>query len=51
MRRETAKWKPHEAQSTDAERRGGSARMSVESSVMGEEQRGWVIQLWKEVNQ
>ena len=43
MLREKSKWKTHKDESTDAEYRGGTARMSVEASVMGVEQRGCVI--------
>jgi hypothetical protein len=40
MEREKPKWKPHEGESTDAENRGGSSRISEEGSVMGLERRG-----------
>ena len=45
MLKEKAKGKPSEAQSTKAERRDGSIRMSEEGSVMGLEQRDRIIQL------
>ena len=51
MPREKPKWRPHKGESTDAAYRGGTARKSVESLVIGEEQRGCVIQFWKVVNQ
>ena len=51
MPREKPKWRPHKGESTDAAYRGGTARRSVESPVIGEEQRGCVIQFWKVVNQ
>ena len=38
--REKSKWRTHEDESTDAERRGGSARSSEEASVMEVERRG-----------
>ena len=41
---------PHKNQSTDARHRGGAARSSDESSVMGLERRGGVIQSCFEVN-
>ena len=44
MLREKSKWKTHKDESTDAEYRGGTARMSEEVPVMGVEQRGCVIQ-------
>jgi len=40
MRREKFKWRPHEKESTDAERRGGSLRSSEELSVIERERRG-----------
>ena len=43
MVREKSKWWPHEDESTDAEHRDGTARMSAETPVMGVEQRGCVI--------
>ena len=39
-----------EGESTDAERRGGAARSSVEGPVMGPERRGCVVQLWPLAN-
>ncbi len=50
MRRENSKWGSHEEERTDAERRGGAARSSVEALVMGVEPRGCVIQLDLRVN-
>jgi hypothetical protein len=43
MKREKAKWRTHKAESTDAAYRGGTARSSVEASVMEVERRGCVI--------
>lgn len=43
-------WKPHETESTDAEHRGGTTRMSDEASVMEVERRGCAVQFWKYVN-
>jgi len=40
MLREKSKWRPHEGESTDAEHRGGSSRISVEGPVIGLERRG-----------
>ena len=40
MVREESRWRTHKDESTDAEYRGGTARMSVETPVMGVEQRG-----------
>lgn len=51
MRREKFKWRPHENESTDAERRDGSPRSSDEVSVMEMERRGWVILLDLKINQ
>src|SRR6266545_3116394 len=51
MRRENAKWWPHEAESTEARPRGGPSRSSEEASVMGVERRGWVIRLKTATNQ
>jgi hypothetical protein len=42
---------PHESKSTDAGHRDGAARSRVESSVMGPDRRGCVVQLSPEVNQ
>jgi hypothetical protein len=50
MLREKSKWRTHEDESTDAEHRGGTARMSDEVPVMGMEQRGCVILFWTWVN-
>jgi RNA-directed DNA polymerase len=50
MRREKPKWRTHKGESTDAAYRGGTARKSDESPVMGEEQRGCIIWSWKVVN-
>lgn len=50
MQREKPKWRTHKGESTNAAYRGGTARKSGESPVMGEEQRGCVIQSWKVVN-
>jgi len=44
MPREKSKRRPRKDESTEAEYRGGTARMSEEASVMGVEQRGCVIQ-------
>jgi hypothetical protein len=44
MSREKSKWRTYKDESTDAEYRGGTARMSEETPVMGVEQRGCVIQ-------
>ena len=44
MEREKSKRRPRKDESTDAEYRGGTARMSKEASVTGVEQRGGVIQ-------
>jgi hypothetical protein len=44
MLREKSKWKPHKDESTNAEYRGGTARSSEETPVMGVERRGCVIQ-------
>jgi len=44
MLREKSKWWTHKEESTDAEYRGGTARISVEASVMEVERRGCVIQ-------
>ena len=43
MLRETAKKSPFKAQSTDAQRRGGPTRSSVEGSVMGLKPRSRVV--------
>jgi hypothetical protein len=43
MTREKSKWRTHKDESADAAYRGGTARKSVEISVMGMEQRGCVI--------
>jgi hypothetical protein len=43
MLREKSKWKTHKDESTDTAYRGGTARRSVETPVMGVEQRGCVI--------
>jgi len=51
MVREKLKWKPHESESTDAGRRGGPTRISVEVSVMEMERRGWIIWPYFLVNQ
>jgi hypothetical protein len=40
MKREKFKWRTHENESTDAERRGGSPCSSDEVSVMEMERRG-----------
>jgi hypothetical protein len=42
MTRKKSKWLNHKGESTDARHWGGPTRMSVESPVMGLEQRGWV---------
>jgi RNA-directed DNA polymerase len=44
MIREKSKWKTHKGESTDAEYRGGTARISEEAPVTGVEQRGCIIQ-------
>jgi len=44
MLREKFKWKTHKDESTNAKYRGGMTRSSDETLVMGEEQRGRVIQ-------
>jgi hypothetical protein len=51
MVREKFKWRTHENESTDAERRGGSPCSSDEVSVMEMERRGWIIQLDLKINQ
>ncbi len=51
MLREKFKWRPHENESTDAENRGGVARSSEESPVMGLERRGYIVRLYFLVNQ
>jgi len=51
MLREKRKWWPHKRESTKAENRGGSSRISVEGSVMGLERRGWVSSQEVMVNQ
>ena len=43
MLRENSKRKTRKDKSTDAENRGGTARISYEAPVMGVEQRGCVI--------
>jgi hypothetical protein len=43
MLREKSKWRSHKDESTDAEYRGGTARMSEEAPVTGVEQRGCII--------
>ena len=43
MLRERFKWKKHENLSTEVAHRGGSARSSDETSVMGVERRGRII--------
>lgn len=40
-----------EDESTDARHRGGPTRSSDEISVMEMEPRGWIVQLYKMVNQ
>jgi len=50
MLREQLKWLTHESRSTNAGRRGGVARMSVEGSVMGLEQRGGTVRFYWKVN-
>jgi hypothetical protein len=50
MKREKFKWRPHENESTEAERRGGPPCSSEEVSVMGMERRGWIIPLNLRVN-
>ena len=47
---ETQTGGPCEGEITDAEHRGGATRSSVESSVMGLERRGCIVQLWSEDN-
>ena len=42
---------PRESKSTDAGHRDGAARSRVESSVMGPDRRGCVVQLSSEANQ
>jgi len=51
MIREKPKWRTHEGESTDAGRRGGPTRSSVEVSVMGMDRRGWIIWPYLLVNQ
>jgi hypothetical protein len=51
MLREKSKWKPHEDESTNAERSGGPTRSSVEIFVLEMERRGWLIRLYNLVNQ
>ena len=51
MEREKFKWRPHENESTDAERSDGPPRSSGEVSVMEMERRGWIIQLDLKINQ
>jgi len=51
MLREKSKRRTREEESTEAESRGGAARMSEEASVMEVEQRGGVIQFCELVNQ
>jgi hypothetical protein len=51
MLREKFKWRPHENESTDAEHRGGVARSSDESPVMGLKRRGYIVRLYFLVNQ
>ncbi len=51
MLREKFKWRPHENESTDAKHRGGVARSSEESPVMGLERRGYIVRLYFLVNQ
>ena len=51
MPRETAKWWPHKAQSTDARPRDGPPHRSDEASVMEGERRGWIIPLKTVTNQ
>ena len=47
---EAASGSNREGESTDAERRGGAARSSVEGSVMEPERRGCVVQPWPSAN-
>ena len=47
MLREKSKWKTHKDLSTNAAYRGGTARGSVEASVIEVERRGCVIQVLK----
>jgi hypothetical protein len=49
--REKPKWRPYEGESTDAGHGGGVARSSDEVPVMGMERRGYIVQLYKLVNQ
>ena len=51
MSRETAKWRPHKAQSTNARPRDGPLRSSGEALVMRGERREWIIQLTTVTNQ
>ena len=45
MLREKSKWRPHKDESTDAEHRGGVVCSSDETSVIGVERRGYIVQL------
>ena len=50
MSREKLKWRTHEGESTDAEHRGGAARISDEGSVMELERRGCIVRLYFGIN-
>jgi hypothetical protein len=51
MIREKFKWMNHKNESTDAEHRGGAARIREEGSVMELDRRGCVVRLYLQVNQ
>jgi RNA-directed DNA polymerase len=51
MIREKFKWRTHKDESTDAEHRGGAARIRDEGSVMGLDRRGCIVWLYFQVNQ
>jgi hypothetical protein len=51
MIREKFKWRTHKDESTDAEHRGGAARIREEGSVMGLDRRGCIVCLYFQVNQ
>jgi RNA-directed DNA polymerase len=47
MLREKLKWRSHKGESTDADHRGGAARISDEVSVMEVERRGCIDRLYE----
>jgi hypothetical protein len=51
MIRKKFKWRTHKNESTDAEHRGGAARIREEGSVMELDRRGCVVWLYVQVNQ